>query len=131
MGWGVTSVRDIMTRELVTVDPSITLMEAARRMAKAGAGSVLVLHKGLLVGIFTERDMLRALAESSKADLARVSSVSKWMTREPLTIGPDTSVGEALDRMLFGGFRHLPVVESDAVVGMVSMRDLAGSISRG
>lgn len=131
MGWGVTSVRDIMTRELVTVDPSITLMEAARRMAKAGAGSVLVLHEGVLVGIFTERDMLRALAESSKADLARVSSVSKWMTREPLTIGPDTSVGEALDRMLFGGFRHLPVVESDAVVGMVSMRDLAGSISRG
>ncbi len=122
-------MRDIMTRELVTVDPSITLMEAARRMAKAGAGSALVLQDGSLVGIFTERDMLRALAESSKADAARVSSVSKWMTPEPLTIGPDTSVGEALDRMLFGGFRHLPVVESDAVVGMVSMRDLAGSIA--
>lgn len=116
--------------DLITVEPSVTLMAAAREMARAGAGSVLVLEEGSLVGIFTERDMLRALAGSPKADVARVSSVSKWMTREPQTIEPDTTVGEALDRMLFEGFRHLPVVESDAVVGMVSMRDLAGSIAK-
>ncbi len=126
----LTTVRQIMTTELVTVDPSITLMEAARAMSAGHAGSVLVLQDGSLIGIFTERDMLRAMAESSKADAARVSSVSKWMTQDPATVAPDTPVGEALDQMLAGGFRHLPVVEADVVVGVVSMRDLARSISK-
>ena len=127
---GSTTVRQIMTTELVTVDPAITLIEAVRAMSAGHAGSVLVVQDGSLVGIFTERDMLRAMAQSSKADVARVSSVSKWMTRDPLTVAPDTPVGEALDQMLSGGFRHLPVMEADALVGVVSMRDLAKSISK-
>ncbi|HKN45422.1 MAG TPA: CBS domain-containing protein [Propionibacteriaceae bacterium] len=127
---GSTTVRQIMTTELVTVDPSITLIEAARAMSAAHAGSVLAVQHGSLVGIFTERDMLRAIAQSSKADAARVSSVSRWMTRDPLTVAPDTPVGGALDQMLSGGFRHLPVMEADAVVRVVSMRDLARSISK-
>jgi CBS domain-containing protein len=89
-----------------------------------------VIEDGSLVGIFTERDMLRALAESSSADAVRVSSVSRWMTRDPATVGPDVSVGEALDRMLAGGFRHLPVIEDGRLVGVISMRDLAGSIAK-
>ena len=52
------------------------------------------------------------------------------MTREPQTIDPDATVGEAMDRMLDGGFRHLPVIDSDSLVGIVSMRDLARSISK-
>ncbi|MEX2204482.1 MAG: CBS domain-containing protein, partial [Actinomycetota bacterium] len=64
----MTTVRQIMTTELVTVDPSITLIEAARAMSAGHAGSVLVVQHGSLVGIFTERDMLRAMAQSSKAD---------------------------------------------------------------
>jgi CBS domain-containing protein len=127
---GLTTVREVMTSELVTVEPSTTVMDAARAMATGRAGSVLVLQDGSLVGIFTERDILRALAESSMADAVRVSSVSKWMTPEPSTVGPETSVGEALDRMVSGGFRHLPVTEGDAVVGVISMRDLAKSIAR-
>jgi CBS domain-containing protein len=127
----LTTVREIMTTELVTVDSSITVTAAARAMSTARAGSVLVLEHGSLLGIFTERDILRAVARSSKADAARVSSVSKWMTRDPLTVGPDASVGEALDRMLSGGFRHLPVMEGQTVVGVVSMRDLARSIAKG
>lgn len=127
---GSTTVRQIMTTELVTVDPAITLIEAARAMSAGHAGSVLVVQDGSLVGSLTERDMLQAMAQSSKADAARVSSVSKWMTRDLLTVAPDTPVGEALDQMLSGGFRHLPVMEADAVVGVVSMRDLARSISK-
>jgi CBS domain-containing protein len=119
-----------MTTELITVEPSTTLIAAAGAMSAGHAGSVLVVQHGSLVGIFTERDMLRAMAQSSKADAARVSSVSKWMTRDPLTVAPDTQVGEALDQMLSGGFRHLPVMEADTVVGVVSMRDLARSISK-
>lgn len=127
----MTTVREIMSMELVTIDPSATLLEAARVMSAGHVGSLLVLEGGSLVGIFTERDMLRALAESSKADEARVSAVSKWMTRDPVTVGPDVPVAEALDHMLFGGFRHLPVTEPEAVTGMVSMRDLAKNIATG
>jgi CBS domain-containing protein len=126
----VTTVRQIMATELVTIEPSINVMAAARAMAAAKAVSVLIVQNGALVGIFTERDMLRALAESSSADLVRVSSVSRWMTRDPSTVGPDVSVGEALDRMLAGGYRHLPVMEGERLVGVISMRDLARNISK-
>ena len=119
-----------MSTELLTVDPSTNLIEAARAMSIGRSGSVLVLEESSLVGIFTERDILRAMANSAKADLARVSSVSKWMTKDPVTIGPDVTVAEALNQMLFGGFRHLPVKDGDAVVGVVSMRDLAESIAK-
>jgi transposase-like protein/CBS domain-containing protein len=120
----LTTVRDIMSTQLVTVEPSANLTEAVHAMSAGRSGSVLVLQAGSLVGIFTERDILRALAHSAKADLARVSSVTQWMSPDPETIEPDTTVAEALNQMLFGGFRHLPVMDEDAVVGMVSMRDL-------
>jgi CBS domain-containing protein len=118
-----------MSTELVTVDPSANLTEAVHVMSAGRSGSVLVLRAGSLVGIFTERDILRALAYSAKADLARVSSVAQWMSEDPVTIGPDATVAEALNEMLFGGFRHLPVMDGDAVVGIVSMRDLAKSMA--
>lgn len=124
-----TFVREVMSTELVTVEPSTSVMEAARAMSVARVGSALVLEGSALVGIFTERDILRALEHN--ADAGRVSPVSGLMTRDPVTIGPDASVGEALDRMLDGGFRHLPVMEGGTLVGVVSMRDLARSIARG
>ncbi len=124
-----TAVREVMSTDLVTVGPSASVMDAARVMSAARVGSVLVLDAGELAGIFTERDILRALARES--DAGRVSRVAKWMTEGPVVIGPDASVGEALDRMLEGGFRHLPVMEGQILVGVVSMRDLAGSIAKG
>lgn len=126
----MTTVREIMSAELVTVDPTVNLMEAARAMSVGRVGSVLVLDEGSLIGIFTERDIMRALAEHPSADAARTSVVSKAMTPDPVTIGPDASVGESLDLMLSRGFRHLPVMENDVVVGVVSMRDLAKSLAK-
>ncbi len=119
-----------MSADLVTVEPSTMMTEAAAAMSSARVGSVLVLEEGALVGIFTERDILSAF-EQFRADPARVSPVSKGMTWNPLTIGPDATVGEAMDRMLDGGFRHLPIMEAGTLVGIVSMRDLARSISKG
>jgi CBS domain-containing protein len=129
-GTALATVREIMSTKLITIEPSANLTEAVHAMSAGRSGSVLVLTSGFLVGIFTERDILRTLAHSANADLARVSSVAQWMSRDPVTIGPDTTVGEALNQMLFGGFRHLPVMDGDAVVGMVSMRDLAKSIAK-
>ena len=71
----LTTVEQVMSTELIAVDPSANLMEAVGAMSAAGAGPFL-LQDGALVGIFTERDILRALGYSSSADLARVSSVS-------------------------------------------------------
>jgi CBS domain-containing protein len=119
-----------MTGELVAVEPSTNLIEAARAMSAAHAGSVLVMRGGSLAGIFTERDIMRALSDSPSADAGRVSHVERWMTPEPTTIGPEATVGEALDVMLSGGFRHLPVVDEGVVVGVVSMRDLVRAIAK-
>ena len=126
----MTTVREVMSNDLITVKPSTMVIEAVRAMSMARTGSVLVLEDGALVGIFTERDVLRAF-DQMHADPARVSPVSTSMTRDPITIGPTATVGEAMDRMLDGGFRHLPVMEGTTVVGIVSMRDLARSISKG
>ncbi|HET7235693.1 MAG TPA: CBS domain-containing protein [Actinomycetota bacterium] len=119
------TVREVMSPDPVTIEPSANLTQAAHAMSVGGVGSVLVLEGGTLVGIFTERDILRALATFATADAARTSSVANGMTPDPVTIGPDASAGEALNLMLFRGFRHLPVVEGDTVLGVVSMRDLA------
>jgi CBS domain-containing protein len=125
-----TSIRDVMSTDLVTVNPPTMMFEAARVMSVARVGSVLVMQGDTLAGIFTERDVLRSF-EHLRADPARVSPVSEWMTRDPVTISPNASVGEALDRMLDGGFRHLPVMEGGTLVGVVSMRDLARSMAKG
>ena len=125
-----TTVREVMSTDLVTVEPSRIMIEAARAMSRAQVGSVLVMEGDALVGILTERDILRAF-DDTNADRARVSAVSKRMTGDPLTIDPEATVGEAMDRMLDGGFRHLPVMEGGTLVGIVSMRDLARSISKG
>jgi CBS domain-containing protein len=125
------SVRELMSTDLVTVDPSANLMQAVSAMSSARSGSVLVLEEDSLVGIFTERDIMRALVYSDMADQARVSSVARWMSEHPVTVPPDTTVADALNQMLFGGFRHLPVMDGGAVIGVVSMRDLAGSLAAG
>ncbi len=125
----MTTVREVMSTDLITAEPSTMMVEAVRAMSKARVGSVLVLENGALVGIFTERDVVRAFGQMH-ADPARVSPMSKSMTFDPLTIGPDATAGEAMDRMLDGGFRHLPVIENETLVGIVSMRDLARSISK-
>src|SRR5215471_11520300 len=116
-------VRDVMSTRLYSVGPSDTVGEAVAVMAQHRIGSVLVMEGERLLGIFTERDTVRALSLSHDAPRHQIVS---WMTPDPRTIGPDTDSDEALRLMLDRGFRHLPVVEEGKVVGMVSMRDLAG-----
>lgn len=112
---------EVMTADVFTVAPECPVAEAARAMMKGRFGSAVVMQGRMLVGIFTERDVLRAAASGS--DLTR-SPVSRWMTRDPETAGPDVDSQRAAEVMLGRGFRHLPVVEENALIGIVSLRDL-------
>jgi CBS domain-containing protein len=116
------TVREVMSTGLHYVSPSTTVGEAVALMAQHRIGSTLVMEGAQLVGIFTERDTVRALSQSHDAPAHEVSS---WMTRDPMTASPDDPVEQALQTMLDHNFRHLPVVEGDEVVGIVSIRDLA------
>ena len=120
----MTTVREVMSTTLTIVEPSATVAEAATVMGGHRVGSALVMDGSHLSGIFTERDILKALSQDFDAP---GHQVTHWMTADPTMVGPDMSVEEALGLMRAGGFRHLPVREGDRVVGMVSIRDLAGA----
>jgi len=109
-----------MSRDLLSVGAEERIADAARRMVDRGVGAVLVMEGERLAGILTERDVLRAVAEG-RVDDARVG---ERMTRNPETVEASESTGHAASLMIHGGFRHLPVTEGDAVVGIVSIRDL-------
>jgi CBS domain-containing protein len=115
------SIRDVMSTELVVVTPATTIAEAATVMSTRGVGSALVMEGERLVGIFTERDTLRAVAGDFDGEQHQVR---EFMTADPTTIGADAPASEALESMFAFGFRHLPVVEGEQVVGIVSMRDV-------
>lgn len=110
-----------MNTDLIVVEPGSTVADAAAQMGSRHVGSVVVIEDGKLAGIFTERDVVRALA--SYFDAAK-HPVLEWMTRDPKTVGADTSENEALDMMRDGNFRHLPVMDGNRVVGIVSIRDI-------
>ena len=116
------TLREIMSTSLVTVAISATVAEAATVMGSTRVGSALVMDGERLAGIFTERDIVRALSQDFDAP---THPLRHWMTPDPLTVSPDLTVNEALDIMLNRGFRHLPVMEDERVVGMVSIRDLS------
>jgi CBS domain-containing protein len=116
------TVRDVMSVEIVAVEPSATIAEAATVMGGRHVGSVLVLRDAELVGIFTERDILRALA--SDFDAAK-DLVEQWMSPDPVGVEASTNAREALALMLERGFRHLIVTDSGDLIGVVSLRDLS------
>jgi CBS domain-containing protein len=113
-------VREHMSRNLLSVEPGETITEVAQRMVERNLGAVLVLDGGRLLGIMTERDLLRAVARGLHGDAV----VADYMTEDPETIEPDDTTQHAAVLMIHGGFRHLPVVERDDVVGILSIRDL-------
>jgi CBS domain-containing protein len=117
-------LRDVMRTDYISVAPEDTLGEVAQKMVDVKTGSAIVEDFGRMIGILTERDMLNAMAGRVHTSEARVR---EWMTADPLTAGPDTPTEEAARTMLENGFRHLPVMEQGAVVGVVSLRQIAAA----
>ena len=118
----MSKVRDLMTSDVLTADPSDTIGETAQKMVELGVSSAVVSDYGRLIGILTERDLTRAVAGRTHSSEARVR---EWMTADPVTLGPDASPAEAAQIMLDNGFRHIPIVEDERTVGIVSIRDVA------
>ncbi len=117
------TLADILKPNFITVAPEDTLGEVAEKMMKQNVGAVIVKDFGRLIGILTERDMLRAMASRMHTSEARVR---QWMTSDPITASPDKALDDAAKVMLDNGFRHLPVMEGDTVLGVVSLRRVLG-----
>jgi CBS domain-containing protein len=114
------TVETIMTPNVLTTDPAARVKDAARRMVERRVGAILVREGERLVGIMTERDVLRAVGSGYDPNAV----VSQWMTRNPETIAPSDTTDHAGMLMDHGGFRHLPVLEGERLVGIVSIRDI-------
>jgi CBS domain-containing protein len=115
----LTTVGEVMSRDLLTVEEETTLVDAATAMTARRVGAVLIVSGNRLTGILTERDVLRAVASG---DIG--GRVADWMTRGPETVDADESTQQAGVVMIHGGFRHLPVLDDGAPCGIVSIRDL-------
>lgn len=114
-----------MRTDYVEVAPEDTLGEVAQKMVDAKTGAVVVKDFGRLIGILSERDMLKAMAGRVHTSESRVR---EWMTPDPITAPPDMSCEEAAQIMLDNEFRHLPVLEDGRVVGVVSLRRVVGAM---
>lgn len=117
-------VRDLMSPKREVVDPQDAVISAIELMVERDVGSVLVVdRRGRLVGIFTERDLLRRYLEAQSKFL--YLTVDKVMTSPVITVSPTTTLDAALDLMTAKNIRHLPVVDKDdKVVGYVTWKIL-------
>jgi CBS domain-containing protein len=118
------TVAEVMNKSVVTVDPTASIGEAAEKMIEAGVGAVVVMEDmARIVGIVTERDLMRAVAQRARAAEAKVR---QWMTESVVTIEPDTKIKDAAKMMFERNFRHLPVVNKDGrLMGIASLRRLS------
>jgi CBS domain-containing protein len=120
------TVKAILSRKgsaVVTIAPAASLAEAAKLLSTHRIGAVIVTDADArVIGVLSERDIVRALADRGAAALEL--RVEQAMTRRVVTAGEADTVGEIMERMTAGKFRHIPVVENDRLAGVVSIGDV-------
>jgi CBS domain-containing protein len=124
----MSTLGELMHDTFVTVAPEDTIGEAAQKMVEAGRGAAAVSDFGRLIGILTDRDVMRSVAARTHSSEERVRA---WMTPDPITAGPGMTADEAAKIMLDNGFRHLPVVEGERAIGIISIRAVLRSATQG
>jgi CBS domain-containing protein len=115
-------VREAMTKPVLVVGPEHTIRQVAQLMTARRIGSAVVVDPDSAgVGIMTERDVLYAIGKGLDPDVERARNHLTW---DVVYAGPDWTLEEAAAAMIRGGFRHLVVMESDDVLGVISVRDI-------
>ena len=123
------SVRQILEGKdtpLVTIGPDDPVLDALKRMAEGGVGAVLVMERGDLVGILTERDYARKIVLQGRA--SATTPVRTIMTSPVKTVTPKHRARDCMQLMTEQRFRHLPVVEDGSVLGVISIGDLLKTV---
>jgi len=121
------SVKDVMTKDVVTVESGKTVVEAASVMAEKDLGCLVVVVKGFPVGIVTERDLVRRIVAVRGSFDVRVREV---MSKTLVTIGPNVSLREAARVMASNRVRRLPVLDGNRLVGIIGASDFVRSVGR-
>ncbi len=116
-------VRDIMTKDIVTIDEGETALEAARIMSQKGISSLIVVKDEVPKGIITERDFIKKIC-AKQLEISQVK-VTSIMSRIRTVADPDTPIEVAVQRMANRGIRRLPIMQEGKVVGIITVTDLA------
>ena len=119
------SIADVMTVNVVSVEPGTTVTQTIQRMVDANVGAIAVCELGRIVGIFSERDVLRLAAGTEAFTNKRVDEV---MTRRLFTVAPDDDIVAVARLMGERRIRHAPVVEDGRLLGMISARDVMAAL---
>ena len=121
------TVKDFMTKNVITIDASKTVIEAADLMSQNNVGDLVVMDKNTPVGIVTERDLVRRVLAERKSLNIKVSEV---MTTPLRVIDPEAPLKEAARRMVNKGIRRLPVIKDNKLVGIITATDFARHLSK-
>lgn len=115
-------VREVMRNKVVSIEDSASIMECAKKMAKEEVGSLVIQQGNEVKGIITEQDLARkALAKGLDP---KATKVNKLMVKKVYTIGPDNDVYEAVVKMGKQKIKHLPVIENEKLMGIISYKDI-------
>lgn len=115
--------------EIYSLNPADSVYSALQQMADRNVGAMMVMDGGKLVGVFSERDYTRKIALAGLS--SKTTKVSDIMSANVLSVGPRTSTEECMALMSQKKFRHLPIVDGDKVLGMISIRDIMDDIIAG
>ncbi|MEM0364137.1 MAG: CBS domain-containing protein [Candidatus Nitrosocaldus sp.] len=116
-------LKDIMIRDVITISPDKTAQDAARLMAEHGIGSVVVMDSDKVIGIITERDLVRKVcAKDIPSSKVKIQDI---MSTPIITAEPDLPIEAAVQRMFNNKIRRLPIVENGRLVGIVTISDIA------
>ncbi len=125
----MTSIEDIMHRDVVTAGPDDTVAEVAARMSAAGVGAAVIVDGGQVKALFSERDLLNRVVVDGRDPAA--TSVLTASTEQVVTVSKDASIKKCAEALKERKARHLPVVDDGKLVGIVSARDFFELLSGG
>jgi len=118
-------VKDIMVTDVKTIEPSSTVQEAAKKMADHCIGCLIVVNKGKLAGIVTERDMIRkVIVKGKNSPNIKINTI---MTKEVIMIGPESDIEDASEVMIEKKIKKLPVLDDDNLIGIITAMDIVAA----